>query len=169
MRPGPGNDFRNDVAGFRIDNVPMRFLERWQIDDFAIRRNGHPITSALIRLFPEQLVRGQVKAQQRLQRAHVNALERLAGANAFDVHRLPFVEASRRNPPHEFVFVVNIEHEDAVPAVLQIVPNARFGHIQKARRRLRRNREQKNREESQEFHAPEHASVARCPQVRCPP
>src|SRR5205085_8948428 len=105
---------------------------RRQIDHFAIRRNGHAIAAAFVRLFPEYFVGGEVKTRQRSGRADIEPMGGRVCANAFDIQRLAFfVQPRDRNAFHESVAVVDVEYQHALPAVFEVITNAGLGHIKK--------------------------------------
>jgi hypothetical protein len=82
--------------------------------------------------FPNDLLRDEIEAGHRASGGDVNALVRRAGANAFHVERLAGgVEAGSLDALNEAVAVVNVEHENAVPAVFEIIPNARRSDVEK--------------------------------------
>ena len=63
--------------------------------------------------------------------ADMHALRRGAGDDAFDVPRLFFlVEPADRDAVYELMSVVDVEHEQPVPAEFQVIANTRHGHIQ---------------------------------------
>jgi len=89
---------------------------------------------------PEDFVRAQVEAGEKLQCADVKPPGRGAGGNAFDVERFSVgAESGGGDAFHEGVPAVDVEHEHPVPAAFEIVADARHGDIhQSAAGRIRR-------------------------------
>jgi len=131
VRAGVGHDLPDDLAAARVHDMPMCFFERREINHFPVRGDRHAIASAFINVFPKSFFGDEVKADERPGRADVKPLGGRIRADAFDVQRLAFLVESRgRNALHETVAVVNVEHQHAVPAIFEVVANARFRHVQ---------------------------------------
>ena len=128
-----GDDLGEHLAAGGVDDVPVRAFQRRQKDLLAVRRDRHPIAAALVSPLPQQLLTGQVQAHQLLDRADIQPAGGGTGANALHVERLALVIDPRcGNPPHELVPGIDVEHQQAVPAVFQIIAHAGHRHVQPA-------------------------------------
>ena len=125
------DDLFQHFAAPRFHHVPMVLLQRRQINHRAIRRKGQPIASALVRFFPKELFGNEIEAHERPESRDKEPPRVGVGTDAFDVQRAALVvQSARRNSLHELVTRADVENQDSMPSVLQIVANARLGHIE---------------------------------------
>src|SRR3989442_301165 len=110
--------------------MPMLSFKRRQINNLTVGRDGHAIAATFIRFLPKQFVRGEIEAHQGAIRVQIEALRLCAGTDSFDIQWLAFfINPTGRNPSDELMSVLNTKHEDAMTAVLEIIPDAGLGHI----------------------------------------
>ena len=132
VRARSGRDPRDDLAILRADDVPERAFEAdGRKIRLAVRRDRHPVAASVVGLLPEELLRDQVEAHQLLDGADVEPLGSGAGADPLDVDRRPLlIEAGCRDPLDEAMAVVDVEDEQAMAAVLEVIADARLGHVE---------------------------------------
>ncbi len=127
-----------DFPAFGLDDVPMGAFERGKKQEPSFGGDRGAVTAAGIRTLPEETIRPKIITGERLEGADVQPLVRGIRHDSFDVHRNSAgVQSSTRDAPKTPVAVVRIQYEDAVSAVLQIVPDARHGDIQTTFHRTR--------------------------------
>src|SRR6185369_16445423 len=91
--------------------------------------------AAFVRLFPEHLFRNQVQSGQGAGCTHVKPLGSSVGADALHIQRHAlFVHSGRGNALDELMPLLDVEHEDAMTAVLEVIANAWFGDVEKLAR-----------------------------------
>ena len=133
IRSDPGQD----RPGRPVDDVPELLLKRRQVDRLPIRRDGHPVAATRILAVPENLVGPQIDALHGASRTDIEATGVGTGTNALHIvgHAVGS-ESHRRDAADELVAMVDVEHEQAVPAVLEIVPYSGNRNIEQPLRRL---------------------------------
>src|SRR5439155_172293 len=95
------------------------------VEDLSVGRYSHPVTAAIVSLFPHLFFGDEVEAAQPLGRADVELRGPCAGGYPLDVlGHLARRHVPRRNSLDELVSVINIEDQDTDSAVLHIIPNA---------------------------------------------
>jgi hypothetical protein len=126
-----GTSFFDHVSRERVNHVPVVLLERREVNDLSVRRESHAVAAAFVCFFPDHLLCEQVDALERFDGTDVEALRGGARADALDVQRFAvLIHAFRGNAFDEFVIVVDVEHEEAVPAELEIIADARHRHVE---------------------------------------
>src|ERR1051325_2914089 len=132
VRAGVRDEFLEHLAVGGINDVPMGLLERWQINDFAVRRDGHAVATALVGFIPQDLPGDQVETDQRLQRADVKPFGGGTGADSLYVEGSPLlIQTGGGDPLDKSVIGVDVENENAVSAVFEVIADARLGHVEK--------------------------------------
>ena len=124
-------DAADEVAGFRIDDIPEILFERRQIDFPPVRSDGHAIAATLERLLPTHLFGDEVDAGERVGGADKKPPRPGVGTDAFYVSGYAlFIKASEGEPPEELVALVDVENEHAVAAVFEIVADPGRGDVE---------------------------------------
>ena len=126
VRPRAGDDGGDAVAGGPVHDAPYRSLEGGDVQQPAVRSDGHPVAAHLVFAVPEHLLGDEIDRGQALRRREIEPAGGRAGRDALDVLRgQPFRHGEGRDPLHEPVPRVLVEDEDAHPAVLDVVAHAR--------------------------------------------
>ncbi len=147
--------------------MPVRTFERRNVEDLAVRRDRHPVTASFVLAVPEQFLRRQIEGRHPFGCGDVDAAGCRTGGDALHVFSgRAGRDLERRNPFHELVPVVHVEHQEPHSAVLDLVTDTRGRNIEimplgldgNERRVRRKAREgdqtQKSRRESQHVCAP---------------
>src|SRR5258708_1067070 len=109
------------VAGARVDDEPVRSLERGQKDRATIGRDGHPVAATIVAAVPEQRWGG----------AQIGVACRRVRADGLDVLRALFCrEPHGGNAANESEVVVHVIHEYPDAAPFDVVPDARLRDVQ---------------------------------------
>src|SRR5438876_1003095 len=83
------------------------------VEDLSVGRYSHPVTAAIVSLFPDLLFGDEIEAAQPLGRADVELRGPCAGGYALDVlGHLAWRHVPGRNSLDELVSVINIEDQD---------------------------------------------------------
>ena len=130
VRARVGDDLGDHVAGFGIDDMPVRSLERRNVERLAVWRHRQPVGASVVFLVPEHPIGREVDRRDALDRGHEQAAGLLAGDHAFDVFRLLSGHlGKRRDPSDERVTVVHVVDDHADAAVLDVVADSRFRDV----------------------------------------
>ena len=130
VRAGVGHELLEDIAAQRVDDVPVLLLEGRKVNELSVGGDTHPVATSFVRLFPENFLRHEVEALQRPQRADVQPSGGRAGTDPFDVERgALLVEAGGGDALDELVVALDVEHQHAVPAILEVIADAGLGDV----------------------------------------
>ena len=131
VRAGLRDDLCDDVAGGRVNGVPVRPLERGHVEQPAVGRQRQAVCAARVLAIPHQPVGRQVEGRHTQRRRDVQPVRAGVRRDALDVlGRAAGGDIEGRNPPHEAVSGIDIEDEDANPAVLDVVADAGRGDVE---------------------------------------
>ena len=120
------------VAGHRIERVPVRALERRQVEDLAVGREGDAIGAAFVIAHPDSVAGRQIERAEAPVCGDVDAAGASVRRDALHVLWIqPGRDVERRGPPDEAVALVHVVDDQPDPAVFDVVADTRCGDIKK--------------------------------------
>ena len=124
--------FAIDVAGLRIDDVPVRSFERRHIQE-SCRPARSPVGRSRRRRLDPRSILSVARSKAAIRLIVVTYSRPVAALAAMPLTfsgSLPGATSNGRDAAHEPVAVIHVEDEDADAAVLDVVANARFGDVE---------------------------------------
>src|SRR5262249_27434127 len=120
----------HDLACGSINDIPVRAFEGWNIEQLAVRSDGHPVAAAGQRLLPQAGLGDKIEATEFGKSGEIEFAVAGVGTDAFDVFRLGLAAGGSRDALDEGVILIDVEDKDAGAAEFQVGADAGFSDVE---------------------------------------